>query len=315
MGTAKKEASRKVRQSASSTESNSIKTGNLRVKGENFYRDAAKVKQVNLLRGGRPVRDRAGKIIKAAPLQSKEVPKARVQPDRRWFNSTRVISQDVLTEFRNRMQEHTSNPYNLLLKRSKLPLSLLKPSELPQKFNVIEQESFEDTFGKNARRKRPKIDFSSVKELSSKSKSQQKEYSDRVEELEEECDEDGFADGFNRSAREPIFQKGQSRRIWSELHKVIDSSDVIIHVLDARNPLGTRCLSIENHITNDCPHKHLIYVLNKCDLIPSSVAVRTLTPLSQVARNYYIPDRLAQSAYSLIVAQLFRLECFSNLLC
>jgi len=42
------------------------------------------------------------------------------------------------------------------------------------------------------------------------------------------------------AARDEIFKKGQSKRIWEELYKVIDSSDVIINVLDARNPNGTR---------------------------------------------------------------------------
>jgi nuclear GTP-binding protein len=40
--------------------------------------------------------------------------------------------------------------------------------------------------------------------------------------------------------RHKIFDKGLSRRIWEELYKVIDSSDVIINVLDGRNPNGTR---------------------------------------------------------------------------
>ena len=74
-------------------------------------------------------------------------------------------------------------------------------------------------------------------------------------------------------AIEPIFNKGQSKRIWNELYKVIDSSDVVIHVLDARDPLGTRCRSVEKYLKVEAPHKHLIFVLNKCDLVPTSVAV------------------------------------------
>ena len=31
-------------------------------------------------------------------------------------------------------------------------------------------------------------------------------------------------------ARDRLFEKGQSRRIWAELYKVIDSSDVVIQV-------------------------------------------------------------------------------------
>ena len=34
-------------------------------------------------------------------------------------------------------------------------------------------------------------------------------------------------------ARHAIFEKGLSKRIWEELYKVVDSSDVLIYVLDA----------------------------------------------------------------------------------
>lgn len=37
---------------------------------------------------------------------------------------------------------------------------------------------------------------------------------------------------------------GQSKRIWEELHKVIDSSDVLVQVLDSRDPMGTRSLAL-----------------------------------------------------------------------
>lgn len=61
--------------------------------------------------------------------------------------------------------------------------------------------------------------------------------------------------------------------------QVIDSSDVILHVLDARDPLGTRCHSVEKYMREEAPHKHLIFVLNKCDLVPTSVAVSIPTLL------------------------------------
>jgi nuclear GTP-binding protein len=99
MGKAKKEKSRRVRENEAS--SDGIITA--KVKGENFYRDAAKVKKVNMYKGGKPVRNAKGDIIKAAAFQSKEIPKARVEPNRRWFGSTRVIAQDALAEFRERL--------------------------------------------------------------------------------------------------------------------------------------------------------------------------------------------------------------------
>ena len=73
------------------------------------------------------------------------------------------------------------------------------------------------------------------------------------------------------AVRHAIFDKGLSKRIWEELYKVIDSSDVILNVLDARNPEGTRTHSLEEHIKRNCPNKHFVYVLNKCDLVPTSV--------------------------------------------
>lgn len=56
---------------------------------------------------------------------------------------------------------------------------------------------------------------------------------------------------------------------------MIDSSDVILHVLDARDPVGTRCRHVEKYLSTEAPHKHLIFVLNKIDLVPSSTAVST----------------------------------------
>lgn len=38
------------------------------------------------------------------------------------------------------------------------------------------------------------------------------------------------ADGFRDLVRHNMFEKGQSKRIWGELYKVIDSSDVVVQV-------------------------------------------------------------------------------------
>lgn len=71
--------------------------------------------------------------------------------------------------------------------------------------------------------------------------------------------------------RHSVFEKGLSKRIWEELYKVIDSSDVVIYVLDARDPMGTRTFTLEEHIKKNCPSKHFLFVMNKCDLVPTGV--------------------------------------------
>lgn len=85
------------------------------------------------------------------------------------------------------------------------------------------------------------------------------------------------------AARHKVFDKGMSKRIWEELYKVIDSSDVLIHALDARNPNGTRSKFLEDHLKKNCPSKHLVFVLNKCDLIPTSVTQKWVKYLSKIA--------------------------------
>jgi nuclear GTP-binding protein len=70
-----------------------------------------------------------------------------------------------------------------------------------------------------------------------------------------------------RETKDALFDKGQSKRIWGELYKVLDSSDVVVQVLDARDPQGTRCAFLEQHLRRNARHKHLLLLLNKCDLV------------------------------------------------
>jgi nuclear GTP-binding protein len=79
---------------------------------------------------------------------------------------------------------------------------------------------------------------------------------------------------------EPIYAKGTSRRIYGELYKVIDSSDVVLHVIDARDPLGTMCTSVLEYMRKEKAHKQVVLVLNKCDLVPAWVTARYIQHLT-----------------------------------
>ena len=43
----------------------------------------------------------------------------------------------------------------------------------------------------------------------------------------------------------------------------------MVQVLDARDPLGTRSRQIETYMKKEKSTKHLIFVLNKIDLVPT----------------------------------------------
>ncbi|KAH8669656.1 NUC091 domain-containing protein [Tricladium varicosporioides] len=293
MGTGKKEAARKIRQGK-------IGDGmaNVKVKGENFYRSAKKVKTLNMFKEGKAQRNAAGEITKAASFQSRQVPSARVEPNRKWFTNSRVIGQDALNSFREAMAERASDPYSVLLKSNKLPMSLIRDGQgkngikQHQAKMTVEASPFGEVFGPKAQRKRVRIGVSSLEDLADHSVKSHDTYLDRLDQAkllsgnsgadEEQVGEAAPTDhGYISSAREAIFNKGQSKRIWNELYKVIDSSDVVIHVLDARDPLGTRCRSVEKYIKEEAPHKHLIFVLNKCDLVPTGVAASWVRYLSK----------------------------------
>jgi nuclear GTP-binding protein len=175
------------------------------------------------------------------------------------------------------MAERSSDPYSVLLKSNKLPMTLIRDGQGKngikehQAKMAVEAQPFSDVFGPKAQRKRVKIGASTIDDLVEHNSKSHDDYIERLEQAKLLSGTSGDAEtvgeaapvdhGYVSSAKESIFNKGQSKRIWNELYKVIDSSDVVIHVLDARDPLGTRCRSVEKYIREEAPHKHLIFVV------------------------------------------------------
>ncbi|KAK7279101.1 hypothetical protein RJT34_24145 [Clitoria ternatea] len=71
------------------------------------------------------------------------------------------------------------------------------------------------------------------------------------------------------------------RAFYKDLVKVIEVSDVILEVLDARDPLGTRCADIEKMVMKSGPDKHLVLLLNKIDLVPREAVEKWLKYLRE----------------------------------
>jgi nuclear GTP-binding protein len=87
-------------------------------------------------------------------------------------------------------------------------------------------------------------------------------------------DESQWSNEVEETEKTGLNNKGagqNSRRAYlSELRKVVDGADVILHVLDARDPIGTRSVAIEEMVLSTS-EKKLVFVLNKSDLVPREV--------------------------------------------
>lgn len=77
------------------------------------------------------------------------------------------------------------------------------------------------------------------------------------------------------------FIDSSRKAFYKEFTKVVESSDVVIQVLDARDPAGTRCLEVERFIRKVDPSKRIILLLNKIDLVPREVAESWLKYLKE----------------------------------
>lgn len=222
-------------------------------------------------------RDRKGKIVTPAPFQGKLASgtMSRVEPSPKWFSNSRVISQNALQKFQEEMGNVLKDPYQVVMKPSQMPVTLLNEAAKHQRVHLLETESFDSVFGSKKKRKRPTLKVRDLEDMvkvadESADKYDENKDVDLVREITGEKD----------AQRDWIFAAGQSKRIWNQLHKVIDASDVILQVLDARDPLGTRSKYIEEFLRKEKPHKHLFFILNKVDLVPIWVTQRWVAILS-----------------------------------
>jgi NGP1NT (NUC091) domain. len=224
------------------------------------------------------------------------------------------------------MAEKQKDPYTVLLKSNKLPMSLIRDGpkledglKKHQAKMTIEREPFSETFGPKAQRKRPKLSFNTVDELAGYSEQSLDSYHARLEEkkllsgaagaaaLESEAPvEEDFSVA---TAKEAIFNKGTSKRIWNELCMPISpllyvnrpltyhqtrwsirqtsscmfwmratrwARDGMLHTYFPSEVFTNQWLCsrhVEKYLAAEAPHKHLVFVLNKIDLVPSSQAV------------------------------------------
>ncbi|NXK10820.1 GNL3 protein, partial [Herpetotheres cachinnans] len=74
--------------------------------------------------------------------------------------------------------------------------------------------------------------------------------------------------GKSKARTNRLLDKNSKKSFCRELKKVIEASDVVLEVLDARDPMGCRCPQLEQAVTCSGGDKKLLLVLNKIDLVP-----------------------------------------------
>ncbi|XP_077185714.1 guanine nucleotide-binding protein-like 3-like protein isoform X2 [Paroedura picta] len=78
-------------------------------------------------------------------------------------------------------------------------------------------------------------------------------------------------------AKHELLEKDSScKAYYREFRKVIEAADVILEVLDARDPQGCRCPQVERAVVEAGAHKRLVLVLNKIDLVSKEIVAKWL---------------------------------------
>jgi len=179
----------------------------------------------------------------------------------------RVKAEKKVREHNRKMRKESK--LKGVSKKSQKPLTV--PAECPFKEAIL-QEAEEARQRKEAEKaaRRAKIKeggaagaglrvASEYKDLSQLSKAAEEkggEFMDAQEE-EEEMTKENHAKTKEKSAK----------AYFKEFTKVVEAADVILQVLDARDPLGTRSVEVEKMVKED-KGKRVVLVLNKADLVP-----------------------------------------------
>jgi hypothetical protein len=96
-------------------------------------RDKSDIKRINMYKSGAPVRNKKGKIVHGGAFHDKsqvggrDITKmtGRTAPNRKWFGNTRVVGQAQLDKFREEITAQVHDPYQVILRQSKVPMGLI----------------------------------------------------------------------------------------------------------------------------------------------------------------------------------------------
>ncbi|QSL66311.1 hypothetical protein MERGE_000689 [Pneumocystis wakefieldiae] len=161
------------------------------------------------------------------------------------------------------------------------------PNSFPYKSKILSEIEEKSKLNEEKSQKKESIEeitFSQMKSLDEcsdvvKNDFYQVEDNDICEIDEEIASWYGFSEDENDNQRTGCIKKENSLKAFNKTFKeVIEASDIVLYILDARDPEGTRSQQIEELVLQN-HEKKLILILNKIDLIPYDNLMEWLTYL------------------------------------
>jgi len=104
----------------------------------------------------------------------------------------------------------------------------------------------------------------------------------------------------------------EKKKFVKELKKVVESSDIILEILDARDPLGCRCKELEAQILGMPGEKKIILVLNKIDLVPQHIADGWLSHLRREYATVLFKGNMQEQGSNLSSNSLYKKTLHGN---
>ncbi|KAM4018998.1 guanine nucleotide-binding protein-like 3-like protein [Anomaloglossus baeobatrachus] len=139
---------------------------------------------------------------------------------------------------------------------------------------------FKDQAKREAEKKKKRVEDMRTKQKEARQKEQakrrnldtfQKDALRRQREFEQK-----EADMRDLEKHEQLETENSRKAYYREFKKVIEAADVILEVLDARDPLGCRCPQVEQAVVQSGTSKKLVLVLNKIDLVSKPIVEKWL---------------------------------------
>jgi len=187
-------------------------------------------------------------------------------------------SKRISTRKRTKIERKVKEHHRKVRKEAKKSTSIHKakrkdpgvPNSLPFKEEILQEAE--------ARKQRLAEERLAQKEKAKKEREKMKNKARNLQQLVAETKKK--TDDFNKKNHIKEGQdkvtteksEGSLKAYYKEFKKVVQAADVVLEILDARDPLGSRCPQVEEAVLAARPMKRLVLVLNKIDLIPKENA-------------------------------------------